>query len=335
MVTMVGTPVRVVEFSSPQSNLGRDLVEGFARRPKELPSKYLYDARGTELFDAITELEEYYPTRKELEILERFSGDIAEATGAEEIVELGPGSSLKAEILLSGFTRRDGLQRYIPLDISPSAVRNAAVPIAESYSELDICGVIGNFHDDLHRIPRRGRRLIAFLGGTIGNFKDEEILSFLSGIRAVMRPEDALVVGMDLAPGHVKTEEDIRLAYNDPAGITAAFNKNVLAMLRRELGADLDPDDFEHQAPYVSRKKRIEMRLVSLVDQQICFERLEHRFGLKEGEFVRTEISRKWDRPGVEKILAASRLRLARWFSDGEAFFLLALCRPVLEEARS
>ena len=234
-----------------------DVRDGLTRSLKELPPKYFYDERGSELFDRITSLPEYYPTRCERQILNRHAPQIVEASAAEELVELGSGTASKTRALLYAMAGHGSLRRYVPFDFDPSVVEACAEELTELYPGLEVHGVVGDFGRDLGRIPDGNRRLFAFLGGTIGNLLPDERAAFLARLRAQMEPDDRLVIGTDL----VKDRGVLEAAYNDSEGVTAEFNRNVLRVINSGLDADFDPEAFEHVAFFDEANSWIEMRL--------------------------------------------------------------------------
>ncbi|MEZ5102689.1 MAG: L-histidine N(alpha)-methyltransferase [Thermoleophilia bacterium] len=304
-----------------QRLLRDEVAHGLALSPKELSPKWLYDDAGCALFDEITRLPEYYPTRREREILERRAGEIAEVTRADTLVELGSGSGEKTLVLLDGLARAGTLARYAPFDVAELVVRDLAERTAERYPGLEVHGVVGDFTSQLDLVPTGGRRLIAFLGGTIGNLFPVERRAFLTTLAAGLAPGDAILVGTDL----VKDVSRLEAAYDDAAGVTARFNLNLLAMLNRELDADFDLDGFEHVARFDQDEEWIEMRLRSRADQVVRVRALGLTAVFAAGEELRTEISAKFRREGVEAELAAAGLELDRWWTDAQGDFALWL----------
>ncbi|MEU9609231.1 L-histidine N(alpha)-methyltransferase [Streptomyces sp. NPDC048057] len=298
--------------------LRADVLHGLTAAPKTLPPKWFYDARGSELFDEITRLPEYYPTRAEREILRDRASEIAAATGARTLVELGSGSSDKTRHLLDAFT---GLRAYVPVDVSESALRGAAAALLAERPGLHVHALVADFTARLELPKTPGPRVVAFLGGTIGNLLPAERAAFLRSVRAMLDPGDAFVLGTDL----VKDEAVLVRAYDDAAGVTAAFNKNVLAVLARELGADVDPADFDHVALWDGRAEWIEMRLRARSALTVKIPELGLAVPFEEGEELRTEVSAKFRREGVRTELAAAGLELARWWTDAEGRFALSL----------
>jgi L-histidine N-alpha-methyltransferase len=301
--------------------LRRDVAEGLTSNPKELPPKWFYDDRGCELFDAITRLPEYYPTETERSILVAQAHAIAAASGADTLVELGSGTSDKTRTLLSAMAEGGQLQRFVPFEVNEATLRRAASSIAEEYPTVLVHGVVGDFEQHLSSLPRGGRRMIAFLGGTIGNFLPAERKRFLADVADVMDSGDSLLLGTDL----VKAVDRLELAYDDPQGVTAEFNLNVLRVVNRELRADFDLDGFEHVSFFDTDNEWIEMRLRSRADQPVRVDALDIDVDFAEGEEMRTEISAKFRRDGVTAELAAAGLRLERWMTDPADDFALSL----------
>jgi L-histidine N-alpha-methyltransferase len=309
---------RTLPEDATDAALRADVLAGLTRTPKTLPPKWFYDAHGSELFEQITELPEYYPTRAEREILVDRAGEIAAATGARTLVELGSGSSDKTRHLLDALT---GLALYVPVDVSESALTQAGHALIEERPGLNVHALIADFTGALALPETPGPRLLAFLGGTIGNLLPAERATFFAGLRALLSPGDALLLGTDL----VKDEQVLVRAYDDAAGVTAAFNKNVLTVVDRELGADFDAGAFDHVALWDSANEWIEMRLRSRTDQTVKIPALDLAVDFAAGEELRTEISAKFRKEGVRTELAASGLELAHWWTDREGRFALSL----------
>lgn len=303
--------------------LRADVAEGLTSSPKALPPKWFYDARGSELFDEITLLPEYYPTRAEREILLSRADAIARATGARTLVELGSGSSDKTRHLIRALPE---LHTYIPVDVSETALTGAAATLLAEHPALTVHALVADFQDGLVLPDTPGPRLLAFLGGTIGNLLPAERAGFLAGLRERLAPGDALLLGTDL----VKDERALVAAYDDPQGVTAAFNKNVLLVVNRELGADFDPDDFAHVALWDAEAEWIEMRLRALRPVTVKVRALDLEVSFEKGEELRTEISAKFRREGVARELAAAGLELSRWWTDPAGRFALSLSHPGL-----
>jgi L-histidine Nalpha-methyltransferase len=308
-----------------ERSLANDVLDGLTRPFKEIPPKHFYDARGSELFERICELPEYYPTRAEKAILQQQAGDIVRTTGAGELVELGSGSAEKARILLDAMAASGSLRRYVPLDVSETVVRDAATQLVDDYQGLRVHGVVGDFQRHLNRVPRAAARprIVALLGGTIGNFPPGTRRALLRDIGAVLGAEDRLLLGTDL----VKDPAVLEAAYDDAAGVTAEFNRNVLHVINRELGADFTPDAFDHIAFFDRRHEWIEMRLRALRPCSVLIGDLGLRVEFAAGEEVRTEISAKFTRRKLEADYEAARLALERWYTDPDELFALSLAR--------
>ena len=306
------------------AQLADDVRAGLTATPRTIPPKYFYDARGSRLFDEITRLPEYYPTRTERAILVDHAKEIALVTGARSLVELGSGTSEKTRLLLDALRDAGSLETFVPLDVDPAILAEAAQAVAAEYPGVTVAPVVADFERHLTLLPRHPRRLLAFLGSTIGNLDPDQRAHFLGEVRATLVEGDAFLLGTDL----VKSEERLVAAYDDSAGVTAEFDLNVLRVLSRELGADLDPDAFVHRAVWVAEHDRIEMRLESVRDQRVRLEALDLDVDLAAGEQVRTEISTKFRRAGVERELAAAGLRLTHWWTDVDGDFALSLSVP-------
>ena len=303
------------------ASLREDVRAGLTATPKVLPPKYFYDARGSELFEEITRLPEYYPTRAERSILERRSGEVADLTKARTLVELGSGSSEKTHLLLAALRGTGSLETYAPVDVSDAALEEAVPLLEATYPGLVVHGIVADFERHLDALPAEGPRLVAFLGGTIGNFEPVQRGRFLAALGRTLRPGDALLLGTDL----VKDPERLVRAYDDAAGVTADFNLNVLRVINRELGGDFAVDAFEHVALWDAETEWIEMRLRSTRDQQVRVEALDLSVAFTAGEEMRTEISAKFRRGKVEQELAGAGLRLAEWWTDEAGDFALSL----------
>jgi L-histidine N-alpha-methyltransferase len=305
--------------------LPRDVRSGLTGSFKELPPKHFYDSRGSELFEQICELPEYYPTRTELAILTAQADRIVEQTGAGELVELGAGASVKARLLLDAMERAGTLERYVPLDVSERVVREAAQELVRDYDELHVHGVVGDFERHLPRVPSRNGtpRLVALLGGTIGNFKPEPRRQLLAAIADMLKPEDRLLLGTDL----VKEPAVLEAAYDDSAGVTAEFNRNVLHVINRELGADFPVGEFEHVAFFDHDNEWIEMRLRAQRAMTVEVPGAGVTIEFEHGEEMRTEISAKFTQDRLNADLAAAGLALDTSFVDDDGLFSLSLIR--------
>ena len=304
--------------------LRADALAGLTANPKELPPKWFYDERGSALFEAITRLPEYYLTRREREILSERAAEIAAVTRADTLVELGSGSSAKTRLLLDALAAAGGLRRFVPFDTSEETLRASAAAIAEEYGEIEVHGVVGDFERHLAVLPAGGRRLVVFLGSTIGNLPPEQRARVLREIAGGLAPSDAFLLGTDL----VKDAGRLLAAYDDSAGITAAFNRNILWVLNRELGATFVPHRFEHVARFDEENEWVEMRLRSTVGHTVTVADLGIDIAFVAGEEMRTEISAKFRRSGVEAELAAAGLVLAAWWTDAGGDFALSLALP-------
>ncbi len=302
-----------------------DVAEGLASEPKELPPKWFYDDRGSELFDQITRLPDYYPTRREREILEREVDVIAERSGADTVVELGSGTSEKTRIVLDALAATGRLLRYVPFDNSEATLRAAAGDLAAAYEGLAVHGVVGDFEHHLSRIPDGGCRLFMLLGGTIGNFPPAPRKDFLAAVAGIMAPGDTFLLGFDL----VKGRDRLIAAYNDPEGVTAAFNRNVLSVINHRLDADFDLDQFEHEAGFDSQEQWIEMRLRSRSTQRVTIGGLGMTVDFARNERMRTEISAKFRREDLAPELAAVGLAMERLWTDAGGDYALTLSRMV------
>ncbi|HLM27396.1 MAG TPA: L-histidine N(alpha)-methyltransferase [Thermoleophilaceae bacterium] len=313
-----------IERHGVEADLAETVRAGLTRKRKELPPKLFYDARGSELFDRITAQPEYYPARAERSILNRYAPVIVEESGAEELVELGSGVASKTRALLYAMAGAGRLDRYVPFDIDDSVVEACAEELHRILPGMDVHGVVGDFGRDLEQLPGGERRLIAFLGGTVGNLYPSERTSFLARVREQMGANDHLLLGMDL----LKDRAVLEAAYNDAAGVTAEFNLNVLRAINEQLGADFDTEAFEHVAFFDAERSWIEMRLRSLCDHRVRIPGADLEVAFATGEEMRTEISCKFRRTDIESALGDASLRLRRLFSDDEGLFALALAAP-------
>jgi L-histidine N-alpha-methyltransferase len=304
--------------------LADDVRTGLAASPKSLPPRWFYDKVGSELFEEITRLPEYYPTRAEREILAARSGEIAAAAGAEVLVELGSGSSEKTRLLLDALlVRGPGVTRYVAVDVSEDALRGAAAQLRHDHPALAIDLVRADFTHQLRRLPPAHDRLVAFLGSTIGNLEPGPRAAFLAGLRAVLTPGEHLLLGTDL----VKSESLLLPAYDDPAGVTAAFDLNLLHVLNTRLGADFDPDVFEHRAVWDARREWIEMRLRARRATEVRLPQVGLTVAFTAGEEMRTEISAKFRAEGIRAELEGAGFADAGWWTDTRGWFALSLWR--------
>jgi L-histidine N-alpha-methyltransferase len=304
--------------------LRADALAGLTGTPKSLPPRWFYDERGSDLFDQITRLPEYYPTRTERVILAAHAGEIAEAAGADVLVELGSGTSEKTRLLLNALQDAGTLRRFAPFDVDASVLRTAGDAITAEYPGVCVDAVVGDFTRHLGQLPRSGRRLIAFLGSTIGNLEPGPRAAFLAELAGTLQSDDSFLLGVDL----VKDPDRLVRAYADEAGVTAAFNRNVLSVLNRELKADFDPSTFEHVALWDPEQEWIEMRLRSRADQVVTVAALDLEVRFAAGEDLRTEVSAKFRRSGVEQELTAAGLAMTHWWTDPAGDFGLLLAVP-------
>ena len=301
--------------------LRADALLGLTRTPKVLPPKWHYDELGSELFTAITRTPEYYLTRRERSILVRRAAEIADVTRADTLVELGAGTSEKTRLLLDALVAAGSLRRFVAVDVSEDALRESAGRLASEYPGLEIVAVVGDIEHHLDRLPGGGRRLVAFLGSSIGNFPPSNRADLHEDLRRGLTGGDWYLLGTDL----VKDVDRLEVAYDDAAGVTAAFSKNVLHVLNRELRATFDPRLFHHVARWNPDEEWIEIGLVSVVDQVVRVAALDLEVPFSAGEEMRTEVSAKFRREGVEAELAAAGFDLRRWWTDTAGDFALSL----------
>lgn len=301
--------------------LREDVRQGLGSRPYELPPKWLYDERGCELFDRITRLPEYYPTRTERQILADAGAEIVAASGADTLVELGSGTSEKTRLLLEAMAGIGCLAGIVAFDVSEPTIREATTSLAADYPGAEVVGIVGDFDHHLHRLPTTGRRLVAFLGSTIGNLNPLERKRFLAELAGGLEPGDSLLLGTDL----IKDPARLQAAYDDTEGVTAAFSTNVLAVINRELGADFDLAQFEHRARWDPDASLMQMSLRSCRAQQVRIDALDLVVDLVADDHIDTEISTKFSRPVVESELAGAGLVMAGWWTDPAGDFALSL----------
>jgi L-histidine N-alpha-methyltransferase len=295
-------------------SMAEEVRAGLTRKGlKQLPPKYFYDDRGSDLFDRITSLPEYYPTRCERALLNRRAPEIVEITGARELLELGSGTASKTRALLFAMAGAGTLERYLPMDVSESVVENCAAELVEMYPGLTVHGVVGDFEQHLDYVPDGRARLVAFLGGTIGNFYPDTRAAFMRDLRRLLGHDGRLVIGTDL----VKDVATLEAAYNDSEGVTAEFNRNMLHAINRELVADFDVDSFEHMAFWNETDSWIEMRLRAHGEQQVRVEAADLDLELADGEEIRTEVSTKFTRDQLEAELKGAGMRIVEFFTDG------------------
>jgi L-histidine N-alpha-methyltransferase len=322
---VLGSMTRLSPRAGWREQLADDVRTGLVATPRQLPPKYFYDARGSELFEQITRLPEYYLTRAESEILESVTDPLIARARPGELVELGSGSSRKTRLLLEAMHRHRSGRRYAPVDVSEDALAGAAAALTADYPWLEFEGSVGDFTADLRLLPRRGgRRLLAFLGSTIGNLDLPERAALLRAVALALASGDRFLLGVDL----VKDPAELEAAYDDAAGITAAFNRNMLHVLNAELGARIPVEAFEHVAVYNRELARVEMWLRAGRPLTLRFPTLELEVRFEAGEALRTEISCKFTRPVVERELAAAGLALESWHEDGGHRFACAVAVP-------
>lgn len=310
---------------TPQERLAHDVRTGLTQKPPWLPARWFYDEKGSLLFDDITTLPEYYPTRRETEILAAHSADIAQQTKATTIIELGAGLSTKTRLVLDAFTADGSAVEFVPLDVSPEALLEAAQRITDAFPTVTVTAIVADFEDSLAPLPGdAGRRLVMFLGGTIGNLNSESRAAFLDRLRAAMSPGDFFLVGADL----VKDPTRLVAAYDDDAGVTAAFNRNIVEVLCRELSPEgLSPDDFEHVAVWNEQRSQIEMWLRAKRNVRARFPSLDLDWSLPAGEALLTEISVKFELPALRNELASAGLAPVHSWTDEAGDFSLTLAQ--------
>jgi L-histidine N-alpha-methyltransferase len=307
-----------------RDDLVADVRKGLTATPKTLPPRWFYDERGSDLFEAITRLPEYYQTRTEAAILRRVASDVIAAVRPRTLVELGAGTARKTQVLIEAGLR-DRLACFVPFDISEATLQQTARRLAANFPGLSVYAMVGDFARHLDRVPRYGRQLIVFLGGTIGNLEEAERHAFLDQVRQLLQPGDAFLLGLDL----VKDEAELVAAYDDAQGVTAEFNRNVLRVLNRELAANFDLAEFEHVACFNRQLSRIEMHLRSRRAQRVRLPGAGLTVDFAANELLRTEISVKFTRLSAERELRGSSLALAGWYSDSRQRFALCLCEPL------
>lgn len=302
-----------------------DVRDGLTSTPKVLPPKWFYDERGGRLFEKITRLPEYYLTRAEREILTARAGQIAARTGASTLVELGSGNAEKTRLLLGALRDAGSLARYIPVDVSITALVEAGEALMNEYPGVEVHGVMADFESQLALLPQGGPRLTAFLGGTVGSFEPRERIRFLRGVRSSMEPDDWMLLGIDLA----KDAGVLVRAYDDADGVTAEFNRNVLLRINRELRANFDAEQFEHVALWDPANEWIEMRLRSRRTQDVTVDAIGLTAHFAEGEELRTEVSAKFRRERIEAELARSGFGVREWWTDADERFAVSLSQAV------
>lgn len=315
-----GTPPYTVRRSRQQ--MVRDVRLGLTRSPKQLSPKYFYDERGSELFEEITQLSEYYLTRAERALLEQKIGEIVRTARPCSLVELGAGSATKTHIILDEMIANGCAECYVPVDVSKDFLEATAIQLRADYPNVRITPVVSDITEAFALPPVASPTLVAFLGSTIGNFSREQAIQLLSHMSRSMGPTDRFLLGADL----IKDSEIINRAYNDSKGVTAAFNLNVLNRLNRELNANFPIDGFDHRAFYNSEQHRVEMHLIARRPVKVVIPEIGE-ISFEKGESIRTELSYKYDRPMLEDILSASGLAIEQWMPADDGSFVLALAR--------
>ena len=308
-----------------EAALREDVLRGLTATPKHLPPKWHYDARGSALFDEITRLPEYYLTRCERAILEAHAGDMADEAAADTLIELGSGTSAKTRLLLSAMSASGTLARFVPFDVDEETLRAAAAAVVDEYPGVAVHAVVGDFEHHLPLLPRGGTRMVAFLGSTIGNLEPAVRARFLDDLAAALAPGDSLLLGVDL----VKSPGRLLQAYDDPGGVTAAFSRNVLRILNNRLGAEFDPETFDHVPRWDADCEWVDIRLRSRIAQVVPIARLDLDVEFSEGEEIHTEISAKFRRERLAAELARSGLDVRRWWTDPGEGFGVALARRI------
>ena len=301
------------------------MITGLTAPAKWLPPKWFYDARGSELFEQITELPEYYPTRAERQILQDRAAEIAHHTGARVLVELGSGYSTKTRLLLDALTTYGTLEAFVPMDVSPTALDAAATRISEDFPALRVHNIVGDLTRHLKHLPAGAGRMVAFLGGTIGNLVPDERTAFLADVRSVLQAGEHLLIGTDL----VKSPRVVVPAYDDARGVTADFNRNVLRVLNQSLDADFDLDGFAHVALWDADHEWVEMRLRARWPMRVTIPAVDLVVDFAAGEEVRTEVSAKFRREGVQRELADAGFALDHWWTDRDGLFALSLAHAI------
>jgi dimethylhistidine N-methyltransferase len=307
------------------SPIAEEVLRGLSVSERKLPPKLFYDAEGSRLFDGITETPEYYPTRTERALLREYAGEMVQQAGNNlTLVELGAGSASKTQVLIQALLRRQLRAEFYPVDVSSSALQGALATLNGHFPRLRVSPIVADY---THRIPDLkslpGRKLVLFIGSTIGNFEPDEAREFLQNVRHSLDPGDALLIGFDL----IKKAEILNAAYNDAQGVTAAFNKNMLAHINRELGGNFDLSAFAHVAFWNRRKSRIEMHLQSLADQTVQIAALGRSFQFKKGERIHTENSYKFNTVSIQRLLRSSGFKLEKHWTDSKGWFCEALAR--------
>jgi L-histidine N-alpha-methyltransferase len=321
-----GGRLRIESRSRENATLGlaRDVRIGLTEQRKRLPPKYFYDEVGSRLFDAICDTPEYYLTRSEHTLLQTIADQLVMDSAPSDLIELGSGAARKTRLLLDAVGRRKVGSRYVPFDVSEEMLRRSAHALLEEYSWLRVLGVVGDYERDLEPLPPGDRRMVAFLGSTIGNFEHSAAVRFLARVGKNLRRRESIVLGTDL----VKDPRVLNAAYNDSRGLTRDFNKNVLRVINRELRADFNPDRFRHVAFFDPETNQIEMHLETTVAHSVKIASLELEVHFSAGERILTEISRKFTRGSVEQLFREAGLVLGGWFVSQDGYFALSRAHP-------
>lgn len=327
LVADIHSRLEVEESTDEAPDFGQDVRRGLSEQPKRIPSIHFYDRAGSQIFEQICALPEYYPTRTELAILQRHAPRIAAYSQGEMVlVELGSGSSTKTRILIEQLLARQGRLQYHPVDISPSILVSSARELLADYPELSVMAHVADYGTGVERMAEAGypQKMVAFLGSNIGNFEPPERNEFLRQVRAGLKPSDYFLLGTDMQ----KDPEVLEAAYDDSQGVTARFNLNLLRRINRELGGRFPRDRFAHRACYNAEEGRIEMRLVSLIEQDIWINALSQSFHFDQGEEIYTESSYKFTPRQIEQMGRESGFELADYWTDERDYFRLNLLRP-------
>jgi len=317
--------LRTVTYKDTYADLSHDVFEGLSACPKTLAPKYFYDAHGSRLFDQICDTKEYYPTRIEDALLASSAMKIMESARPAHIIELGSGVSKKTRHLLDACEHLNLSIDYHPVDICGEIIEQAGLHLSKTYEWLNIKGVVADYCEDMTTLPDHDEpRLFVFLGGTFGNFHEHEAKQFLEQLKSIMRPDDRFLLGFD----RIKDHDVLNLAYNDCAGLTASFNRNVLAVINRELSANFDLGAFEHDAWFNEKESRIEMHLRSTKLQKVFIDSIKLDVEFAEGETILTEISRKFTPDHIETLLQKSGMKVTDHFQPASNYFSLVMAQP-------
>jgi L-histidine Nalpha-methyltransferase len=302
------------------NKMALDILKGLTAYQKYIPSKYFYDERGSKLFEVICSLPEYYPTRTELRLLATHASDIVRGFEQGDLVELGAGANRKIRTLLDalGPLHRTDV-RYVPVDVCGPALLESEAQLTTAYPEVTVERIVADFTRDLHRLQSGRPKIVLFLGSTIGNLDQQEALAFLRGVAAILNPGDRFLLGLDM----VKPVEIIEAAYNDSRKVTDAFNKNILLVVNRELGAAFNPTDFDHLAFFNEAQERVEMHLRARRQLRVDVKALGISVALGKGETIRTEICRKFSPDGAQNMIRDAGMEVSRCYSDPQGWFSL------------